>query len=73
VTGVDLDGNPVEVSGHGFLARCLQHESDHLDGTIYVERLVGRHSRAARKALKQHGWGEPGLSWDPSTLTADEA
>ena len=73
VTGVDLDGNPVEVSGHGFLARCLQHETDHLDGTVYVERLVGRHHRAARKALKRHGWGEPGLSWDPSTVTAEEA
>lgn len=72
VTGVDLDGAPVEVSGRGFFARCLQHESDHLDGTIYVDRLVGRHTRAARKALKRHGWGVPGLSWDPATEQAEE-
>jgi peptide deformylase len=73
VIGVDLDGSPVEVSGHGFLARCLQHETDHLDGTIYVERLVGRYSRAALKALKAHGWGVPGLAWNPSTQRAEEA
>ena len=66
VTGVDLDGSPVEVSGRGFFARCLQHETDHLDGTIYVDRLVGRYSRAARKALKRQGWGAPGLAWDPA-------
>jgi peptide deformylase len=71
VTGVDLDGSPIEVAGHGFFARCLQHETDHLDGTIYIDRLVGRHARAARKALKRHGWGVPGLSWDPATQPAE--
>lgn len=70
VAGVDLDGSPVEVSGHGFIARCLQHETDHLDGTIYVDRLLGRHSRAALKALKRHGWGVPDLAWDPSATQA---
>jgi len=73
VTGVDADGNPVTVEGHGFLARCLQHETDHLDGVLYVERLVGRNARAARRALRQHGWGVPGLAWDPSSQRADEA
>jgi peptide deformylase len=73
VTGIDLDGSPVEVSGHGFFARCLQHETDHLNGTIYVDRLVGRHSRAALKALKRHGWGVPGLAWDPAAQRAEEA
>ncbi len=72
VTGFDLDGAPVEVEGRGFMARCLQHESDHLDGIIYVDRLVGRHTRAARKMLKQHGWGVPGLSWDPATQAAED-
>lgn len=71
-TGVDVDGAPVEVQGHGFLARCLQHEVDHLEGVIYVDRLVGRHSRAAKKALKQLGWGAPGLAWDPSEQPAEE-
>jgi peptide deformylase len=72
VTGVDADGKPVEVEGHGFLARCLQHETDHLDGLIYIDRLVGRHQRAAKKMLKRNGWGVPGLSWDPASQHAED-
>lgn len=72
VTGVDVDGAPVEVEGRGFLARCLQHEVDHLDGTIYTDRLVGRYRRAAVKQLKRNGWGRPGLSWDPATQQAED-
>lgn len=68
VTGSDVDGKPVEVEGTGFFARCLQHETDHLDGLLYLNRLVGRHARAAKKMLKHNGWGEPGLSWDPAEV-----
>ncbi|MFI7603378.1 peptide deformylase [Actinoplanes sp. NPDC049681] len=39
VTGVDMHGNPVRIDGTGLLARCLQHETDHLDGILYVDRL----------------------------------
>ncbi len=46
VTGTGLDGEPVEILGTGLLARCLQHEFDHLTGTVYVDRL----GRKARKA-----------------------
>lgn len=67
VTGFDAEGEPVEVGGTGFFARCLQHETDHLNGFIYLDRLVGRHARAAKKMLKSNGWGVPGQSWDPST------
>ena len=72
VTGVDQHGQPVSVEGRGFLARCLQHETDHLDGTLYVERLVGRWGRAARKQVRRNGWGKPGLSWDPAVEKAEE-
>jgi len=71
VTGTDLDGAPVVVEGTGFLARCLQHETDHLDGLLYLDRLVGRNQRAARKAVKRNGWGVPGLAWDPAQLEAE--
>ena len=67
VTGVDQHGQPVEVEGTDFFARCLQHEVDHLDGHLYLDRLVGRNARAARKAVKANGWGVPGLSWLPGT------
>jgi peptide deformylase len=66
VTGFDERGEPVEVEGTGFFARCLQHETDHLDGLLYLDRLVGRNARAAKKMLKRNGWGVPGLSWDPA-------
>ncbi|MFD0482020.1 peptide deformylase [Kineococcus sp. GCM10028916] len=39
VTGFDVHGEPVTIVGTGLLARCLQHESDHLDGVVYVDRL----------------------------------
>lgn len=65
VTGVDADNNPVEVEGTGYFARCLQHETDHLDGLVYLDRLVGRHARAAKKMVKANGWTVPGNSWLP--------
>jgi peptide deformylase len=45
--GFDAAGRPVTVQGTGVLARCLQHETDHLDGMLYIDRL----SAAARKAV----------------------
>jgi peptide deformylase len=39
VTGVDVDGRPVAHAGSGLFARCLQHEYDHLEGTVFVDRL----------------------------------
>ncbi|OLR89830.1 peptide deformylase [Actinokineospora bangkokensis] len=67
VTGFDVAGNPVEVEGTGFFARCLQHETDHLDGRLYLSRLTGRYAREAKRMLKANGWNTPGLSWDPAT------
>ncbi|HEY2765599.1 MAG TPA: peptide deformylase [Pseudonocardiaceae bacterium] len=72
VTGVDATGAPICVEGAGLLARCLQHETDHLDGLLYLDRLVGRHSREARKMLRAQGWGVPGLAWDPAAGPADD-
>jgi peptide deformylase len=42
VTGVDMFGEPVTINGTGLLARCLQHETDHLDGLLYVDRLPAK-------------------------------
>jgi len=38
VTGIDVSGAPVAYEGEGLLARCFQHEVDHLDGVLYVDR-----------------------------------
>lgn len=69
VTGVDLEGAPMVVEGTGLLARCLQHETDHLDGLLYLDRLVGRYTRQAKKMLRTQGWGIPGLFWDPTAVS----
>ncbi|MET4048042.1 peptide deformylase [Rhodococcus sp. UYP5] len=68
VTGTDAHGEPVDIEGTGFFARMLQHEVGHLDGFLYVDVLVGRNARAAKKAIKRAGWGKPGLSWIPGTV-----
>ncbi|WP_040792553.1 peptide deformylase [Nocardia paucivorans] len=65
VSGVDGSGNPLSVEGTGYLARCLQHETDHLAGRLYLDRLIGRNRRHARKMVKRRGWTEPGNQWLP--------
>ncbi|MBY8881712.1 peptide deformylase [Actinacidiphila acidipaludis] len=42
VSGQDLKGNPIRVRGTGYFARCLQHETDHLYGRLYIDRLSKR-------------------------------
>lgn len=68
VTGLDADGNPVTLEGTGLFARMLQHETGHLDGLLYLDMLVGRYARAAKRAVKSNGWGVPGLSWTPGAV-----
>jgi peptide deformylase len=68
VTGVDADGNPVTLEGTDLFARMLQHETGHLDGVLYLDRLLGRHARGAKRMIKSHGWGVPGLSWTPGAV-----
>ncbi|MGB3829415.1 MAG: peptide deformylase [Ornithinimicrobium sp.] len=73
VTGSDLDGQPVELIGNDLFARCLQHETEHLDGTLYVDRLTGPWKREAREAVKDRGWVADGITkWDPSVLKAEK-
>ena len=56
VTGIDLDGNPVQLAGEGLLAQALQHETDHLDGLLYLDRLDKENRRAAMKEVRESDW-----------------
>ncbi|TFD91646.1 peptide deformylase [Cryobacterium lactosi] len=56
VTGIDLDGNPVAVAGEGLMAQALQHETDHLDGLLYLDRLDKENRRAAMKEVRESDW-----------------
>lgn len=52
VHGRDQHGEPLTVHGTGFLARCFQHEVDHLDGVLYVDRLDPEQRKAALRAIR---------------------
>src|SRR5258707_14832019 len=53
VHGFDQTGRPITVTGTGFFARCLQHESDHLEGRLYIDRLSKRQRKAVLAAMEE--------------------
>ena len=65
LTAQDIEGNTYEIRAEGWLARIFQHEFDHLQGLLYVDRLDKKNQKSALKAIKEHGWGDEGLSWSP--------
>ena len=58
--GVDMHGEPITVDGDGLLARCIQHEVDHLDGVLFIDRLDAEQRKAAMRAIREAEWS--GLS-----------
>jgi len=56
VTGIDLDGKGVLLEGEGLLAQALQHETDHLDGTLYLDRLPPETRRIAMREIRESTW-----------------
>ncbi|MBB4782657.1 peptide deformylase [Streptomyces rapamycinicus] len=53
VRGRDLDGEPIAVRGTGYFARCLQHETDHLYGYLYIDRLSKRDRKDVLKQMAE--------------------
>lgn len=56
VTGVDLGGEPIELSGDGVFAQMLQHEVDHLDGHLYIEGLAPEAKKEAMRLIRMAPW-----------------
>ncbi|WOQ70450.1 peptide deformylase [Microbacterium limosum] len=56
VEGIDLDGQAVELEGEGLLAQALQHECDHLDGVLYLQRLTPEQRRIAMREVRESSW-----------------
>jgi peptide deformylase len=56
VVGVDADGAEIVVEGDGVLAQALQHETDHLDGMLYIDRLDSAERRVAMREIRESGW-----------------
>ena len=56
LTGTQLDGNEITISGTGLLAQALQHELDHLDGLLYLDRLTQEERKEAMKIVRKSDW-----------------
>ncbi len=54
--GFNMYGDPVTIEGTADLARCLQHETDHLDGIMFVDRLDPQTRKVAMKAIREAEW-----------------
>lgn len=54
--GFNQYGEPVEIEGSELLARCIQHESDHLDGILFIDRLERAERKLALKAIREAEW-----------------
>jgi len=54
--GFDMHGEPVTIEGSELLARALQHETDHLDGVLFIDRLDDETRRAAKRAIREAEW-----------------
>ena len=56
VRGIDVDGNEVVLEGDGIMAQMLQHETDHLKGTVYVDTLDKEQRRQALREIRESDW-----------------
>ncbi len=68
--GVDSAGAPVEFEAEGLLARCVQHEADHLDGVLYLQRLESATRKQAMREVRESGWFAAGKTVMPAAEVA---
>ena len=54
--GMNMHGEPVTLEGSDLLARCVQHETDHLDGIVFIDRLDAQTRKEAMKAIRESDW-----------------
>ena len=72
-SGFNMHGDPVTIEGSDLLARAIQHETDHLDGILFVDRLDTETRKAAMKAIREAEWfGEqpPDVRISPHTISS---
>ncbi len=68
--GQNMFGDPITVEGTTTLARCVQHETDHLDGVLFIDRLDVEARKAAMRAIREAEWS--GLSVPAVKLSPHE-
>ncbi|MEV0271403.1 peptide deformylase [Hamadaea sp. NPDC050747] len=57
--GFNEAGDPMQIVGTGLMARCVQHETDHLDGVIFIDRLATDERKKALKEIRRADWYDP--------------
>jgi peptide deformylase len=57
--GYTMHGDPLQIVGAGDLARCLQHETDHLDGVLFIDRMDPKRRRSALREILAADWATP--------------
>ena len=66
--GFDMHGEPVVIEGSDLLARAIQHETDHLDGVLFIDRLDPEARKAAMREIREAEWfglGKPTVKVSP--------
>ena len=69
--GMNMFGEPVTIIGSDLMARCVQHETDHLDGIIFIDRLDAEARKEAMREIRQAEWfgaPAPTVKISPHTL-----
>lgn len=65
VDGFDVNNQPVHIEAEGWFARIMQHEYDHLDGLLYLDKLSKEWHKERKLMYAENEWGLPGKSWLP--------
>lgn len=70
--GFNMYGEPITVEGTELLARCLQHESDHLDGIVFIDRLSADNRKLAMKEIRDSEWfaSAQSMGFNPTIKTS---
>ncbi len=68
--GMNMYGEPVTLSGSELMARCIQHETDHLDGIIFIDRLDAEARKEAMREIRATEWfgAEPNVKISPHSM-----
>lgn len=71
--GMNMHGEPVIIEGSDLLARCVQHETDHLDGIIFIDRLDDATRKEAMRAIRESDWfidEQPKVAFSPHSISS---
>ena len=71
VTGLDIDGKQIKFTTDGLLAICIQHEIDHLDGKLFIDRLSPVKSMRIKSKIKKFGYPDPSHPESEEELEAE--